>query len=197
MYILKSDHPQADNSAALSTQLSAIQPSRRARGSGPGPRGAMQKEKRHEARGSDSPQLHIPHSKLINSLQMLPLRGLTPLQRDAFSSTNMTGGARIRPAEPGWKAGTDRRNTVGTTVTERIPEGRTGFYKPVRGFRPAKRLRIALGGQGAKRKCIPYSSYTGRGARTNDHRAQDPRQCLRHPSGLRSWLGCLTTGLQF
>jgi hypothetical protein len=28
-------------------------------------------------------------------------------------------------ARPGRKAGTDRRNTVGTTVTERIPEGRT------------------------------------------------------------------------
>jgi hypothetical protein len=71
----------ADNSAALSTQMSAIQPSRRARGSGPGPRGAMQKEKRHEARGSDSPQLHIPHSKLINSLQMLPPSSLDFLPR--------------------------------------------------------------------------------------------------------------------
>ena len=38
----------------------------------------------------------------------------------------MTEGARIRYVKPGRKAGTDRRSTVGTTVTERIPEGRIG-----------------------------------------------------------------------
>jgi len=67
----------------------------------------------------------------------------------------MTGGARLRYGEPGRKAGTDRRTTVGTSVAERIPEGRTGTCRPVRKFRPAKRSRIAPGGPGAKRKGIP------------------------------------------
>lgn len=43
-----------------------------------------------------------------------------------FVSTNMTEGARNPPAEPGRKAGTDRRITVVPPVTEGIPEGRTG-----------------------------------------------------------------------
>ena len=70
-----------------------------------------------------------------------------------FATTDRRGG--LRYGEPGRKAGTDRRTTVGTTVPERIPEGRTGTCGPVRKFRPAKRSRIAPGGPGAKRKGIP------------------------------------------
>src|SRR5262249_36610453 len=56
----------------------------------------------------------------------------------ALRFATLAGGARIRYAEPGRKAGTDRRTTVDTTVSEGIPEGRRGLRK----FRLAKRSRI-------------------------------------------------------
>ena len=57
---------------------------------------------------------------VLPSLLVFRFRGM-PL---GFAT--MTEGARIRYVKPGRKAGTDRRNTVGTTVPERIPEGRIG-----------------------------------------------------------------------
>ncbi len=68
--------------------------------------------------------------------------------------TNTTEGARIRSGEPGRKAGTDRGHTVGTTVIEGIPEGRMRFF--VRGFRPAKPVRIALRGHVRETRRHPY-----------------------------------------
>jgi hypothetical protein len=85
------------------------------------------------------------HAQSPASLKGMPLRFAT-----------MTGGARIRDVEPGRKAGTDRRTTVGTTVTERIPEGRAVPFTHARKFHPAKRSRTALGGQASETQGIPY-----------------------------------------
>jgi hypothetical protein len=69
-----------------------------------------------------------------------------PLRRDAFGFRGRDRRSEASAeAEPGRKAGTDRRVTVGTTVTEGIPEC----------FRPAKPKRIAPRGPGAKREGIP------------------------------------------
>ena len=78
---------------------------------------------------------------VLPSLLVFPFRGM-PL---CFAT--MTEGARIRYVKPGRKAGTDRRNTVGTTVTERIPEGRTARVcaRHVRVFRLATSGRVASG----------------------------------------------------
>ena len=62
--------------------------------------------------------------RLADANRHPPLR--SPLRGMPLGFVTMTGGARIRYGKPGRKAGTDRRSTVGTTVTERIPEGRIG-----------------------------------------------------------------------
>jgi hypothetical protein len=84
-------------------------------------------------------------SNLCRRIPLCP-REITPLYRDAFGFRGHDRRSEASAeAEPGRKAGTDRRITVGTTVTEGIPEG----------FRPAKPERIAPGGLGAKHKGLP------------------------------------------
>jgi len=66
--------------------------------------------------------------------------------RDAFGFRGRDRRSEVSAgAKPGRKAGTDRRFTVSTTVTEGIPEG----------FHPAQPERIATGGAGAKPEGIP------------------------------------------
>src|SRR5512143_1464326 len=69
---------------------------------------------------------------------VLPCLLVSPLSSEAMAFTHKGMSSRLSElhrrtevsteAEPGRKAGTDRRITVGTTVSERIPEG----FRPVK-----------------------------------------------------------------
>jgi hypothetical protein len=102
----------------------------------------------------------FPHPRTANmALMVSPSNMVFTLLGTPLRSATMPGGARIRYAEPGRKAGTDRRSTVETTVTERIPEGRW-FYS--RKFRPEKRSRIGPRGPRAKTERCPKSIQSSR-----------------------------------